>query len=85
MNHTIEIDCPPEILMGLHLDVKKFADLIKLQSATALFREGKLSSGMAARWCGLPRVHFLLQAMQSGGASLLDDTDDDFARETALL
>jgi len=29
-------------------------------------------------------VHFLLQAMQSG-ANLLDDTDDDFARETALL
>ena len=35
MKHTIEIDCPPEILMGLHLDAVKFADLIKLQSATA--------------------------------------------------
>jgi hypothetical protein len=85
MKHTIEIDCPPEILMGLHLDAKRFADLVKLQSATTLFREGKLSSGMAARWCGLPRVHFLLQAMQSGGASLLDDGDDELARETALL
>jgi len=85
MKHTIEIDCPPEILMGLHLDAKRFADLVKLQSATALFREGKLSSGMAARWCGLPRVHFLLQAMQLGGARLLDDNDDDFSRETALL
>ena len=85
MKHTIEIDCPPEILMGLHLDAKRFADLIKLQSATTLFREGKLSSGMAARWCGVPRVYFLLQAMQSGGATLLDDNDDDFARETALL
>jgi hypothetical protein len=84
MKHILEIDCPPEILMGLHLDAKKFADLVKLQSATALFREGKLSSGMAARWCGLPRVHFLLQAMQSG-ASLLENNDDDFARETALL
>lgn len=85
MKHTIEIDCPPEILMGLHLDAKRFAELVKLQSATALFREGKLSSGMAARWCGLPRVHFLLQAMQLGGACLLDDNDDDFSRETALL
>lgn len=85
MKHTIEIDCPPEILMGLHLDAKRFADLVKLQSATALFREGKLSSGMAARWCGLPRVHFLLQAMQLGGARLLDNNDDDFSRETALL
>jgi hypothetical protein len=85
MKHTIEIDCPPEILMGLHLDAKRFAELVKLQSATALFRDGKLSSGMAARWCGLPRVHFLLQAMQLGGARLLDDNDDDFSRETALL
>ncbi len=85
MKHMIEIDCPPEILMGLHLDAKRFADLVKLQSATALFREGKLSSGMAARWCGLPRVHFLLQAMQLGEARLLDDNEDDFARETALL
>lgn len=85
MKHMIEIDCPPEILMGLHLDAKRFAELVKLQSATALFREGKLSSGMAARWCGLPRVHFLLQAMQLGEARLLDDNEDDFARETALL
>ena len=85
MKHTIEIDCPPEILMGLHLDAKRFADLVKLQSATALFREGRLSSGMAARWCGVPRVHFLMQAMQLGGARLLDDNDDDFSRETALL
>jgi hypothetical protein len=84
MKNTIEIECPPEILIGLHMDSKHFAELVKLQSATALFREGKLSSGMAARWCGMPRVHFLLQAMQSG-ASLLDDNEDDFARETALL
>ena len=85
MKHTLEIDCPPEILMGLHMDASKFAELVKLQSATALFREGKLSSGMAARWCCLPRVHFLLQAMHAGGASLLDNNDDDFTRETALL
>ena len=85
MKHTIEIDCPPEILMGLHMDAQSFAELVRLQSATSLFREGKLSSGMAARWCGVPRVHFLMQAMQSGGASLLDNSDDDFARETALL
>ncbi len=85
MKSTIEIDCPPEILMGLHLDAKQFGDLIKLQAATALFKEGKLSSGMAARWCGMPRVHFLMHAMQSAGATLLDDTEDDLARETALL
>ena len=85
MKNTIEIDCPPEILMGLHLDAKQFGDLIKLQAATALFKEGKLSSGMAARWCAMPRVHFLMHAMQSTGATLLDDTEGDSTRETALL
>lgn len=84
MKHTIEIDCPPEILMGLHLDAQRFGELIKLQAATALFGQGKLSSGMAARWCNLPRVHFLLQAMQAG-AHFLDNNEDDFVRETSLL
>ncbi len=83
MQQTIEIDCPPEILIGLHMDAKWFAELIKFQSAVTLFKEGKLSSGMAARWCGTPRAHFMPQAMQ-GGACLLDDSADDMARETAL-
>jgi len=85
MHHLIEIDCPQEILLGLHLDVEQFAGLVKLEAAIALFREGKLSSGMAARWVGMPRVHFLLKAMQEGGATLLDDNDDDFAREISLI
>lgn len=84
MKHAIEIDCPPEILMGLHMDAQQFGNLVKLQAAIALFKEGKLSSGMAARWCDVPRVHFLMQAMQAG-ACLLDNTADDFTRETALL
>jgi hypothetical protein len=40
---------------------------------------------MAARWLGMPRAHFLLKAMGEGNAHLLEDTDDDFQRETALL
>ena len=84
MKSIAEIECPPEILIGLHLNIREFANFIKLQAALVLFKEGKLSSGMAAHWCGVPRVHFLLQAMQAG-AQLLEDSDDDFARETALL
>ena len=51
----------------------------------ALFREGKLSSGMAARWLGIPRAYFLLKAMKEGGASLLENNEDDFDREISLL
>jgi predicted HTH domain antitoxin len=85
MQSTIEIQCPQEILLGLHLDAKQFAELVKEEAAIALFREGKLSSGMAASWLGVPRAHFLLKAMREGGANLLENNEDDFARETSLL
>ncbi|OZA30312.1 MAG: hypothetical protein B7X93_03780 [Hydrogenophilales bacterium 17-61-9] len=48
------------------------------------FREGRLSSGMAANWLGVPRAHFLLKAMRTGGANLLEKNEDDFLREIAL-
>lgn len=85
MQNTIEIACPQEILLGLHLDAAQFADLVKEEAAIALFREGRLSSGMAASWLGVPRAHFLLKAMQTGGANLLKNNEDDFLRETSLL
>ena len=85
MQKIIEISCPQEILLGLQMDADQFAGLLKEETAIALFREGRLSSGMAASWLGVPRVHFLLKAMQSGGASPLENNDDDFLRETSLL
>lgn len=81
----IEFECPQEILLGLHLNAQQFGDLVKQQSAITLFREGKLSSGMAARWLGIPRIAFLLNAMQQSNISLLHDDSEDFARETSLL
>ena len=85
MQNTIEIVCPQEILLGLHLDAEQFADLVKEEAAIALFRAGRLSSGMAASWLGMPRAHFLIKAMQTGGASLLENNQGDFLRETSLL
>jgi hypothetical protein len=85
MQITIEIECPREILLGLHLDASQFADLVKEENAIALFREGRLSSGMASSWLGIPRAHSLLKAMRTGGANLLENNEDDFLRETALL
>jgi predicted HTH domain antitoxin len=85
MQKLIEIDCPEEILLGLHLDANEFAELIKVETAINLFREGKLSSGMAARWLNMPRIHFLLKAMREGDVTLLQDNENDFVRETSLL
>lgn len=84
MQSIITIECPPEILIGLHMDADKFSEFMKLKTAIALFKEGKLSSGMASDWLGIPRVRFLILAMEDG-AVLLEDTDEEFARETSLL
>lgn len=84
MQDSIELDCPPELLLGLHLNAEQFRDKVKRRAAVALFREGQLSSGMAASWLGIPRSHFLIEAM-SQGAELLEDSQDDFNRERALL
>lgn len=84
MKTTVEVACLPEILAGLHLEPSEFGEYMKLQTAIALFREGRLSSGMAARWLGIPRVRFLFEAMDAG-ATLLSDTPEDLAREASLL
>lgn len=83
MRNIIEIDCPPELLIGLHSNAEQFAERIKREAAYGLFREGSISSGVAARWLGVPRAHFLMDAMRHG-ATLLEDSNDDFRRETSL-
>jgi len=84
MQQTVTINCPPEILLSLHLNAEGFAEYIKKQAAINLFKEGKLSSGTAAVWLGISRVAFLRLAFDAG-AILLEDSVEDIARETALL
>ncbi|MBK8397928.1 MAG: UPF0175 family protein [Leptospiraceae bacterium] len=84
MKNLITIECPTEILLGLHLDVDEFAEQIKKDIAFRLYGEGKISSGMGAKWLNIPRIHFLLRAMEKG-VMLLENNEDDFLRETSLL
>ncbi len=84
MENVMRIDCPAELLLGLHVNAESLAKIVKLEAAIALFRKGKISSGMAAKWLDIPRVAFLLKAMEQGGL-LLEDSADDFRRETTLL
>jgi hypothetical protein len=67
----------------LHSNAEQFAERVKRDAAYGLFREGAISSGVAARWLSVPRAHFLMDAMRHG-ATLLEDSDDDFRRETSL-
>ncbi|MCI5144913.1 MAG: UPF0175 family protein [Candidatus Electrothrix sp. AR3] len=63
---------------------ERLGKIVKLEAAIALFRKGKISSGMASKWLDIPRITFLLKAMEQGGM-LLEDSADDFCREKALL
>ena len=71
-------------MLSLHQNAEQLAEWIKLQAAITLYKEGKISSGLAANWVGLSRIDFLQRAMQAG-AVLLEDSEDDYNRETALL
>ena len=81
---SITIDCPTEVLLELHVSDEELADLLKETVAIELFRKGRLSSGLAARWAGQERIPFLMKAMEQG-ASLLDQGEADFRRETSLI
>jgi hypothetical protein len=81
---AIQIDCPSEVLLELHVSEEELAQLVKETAALSLFRSGKLSSGLAAHWAGQARIPFLMKAMEQG-ARLLDQGEADFRRETSLL
>jgi predicted HTH domain antitoxin len=80
---SITIDCPSEVLLELHVNDEELANLLKETVALELFRKGRLSSGLAAKWAGQERIPFLMKAMENG-ASLLDQGEADFRRETSL-
>jgi len=84
MEKVMRIECPAELLLGLHVNIERLAEMVKLEAAVALFKKGKISSGMAAKWLDMPRAVFLVQAIEQG-AALLEDSADDFRRETRLL
>ena len=49
MQNIISIECPVELLLDLHINAEDFGEIIKKQTAISLFKEGKMSSGMAAK------------------------------------
>lgn len=83
MHNIIEIECPPELLIGLHTNAKQFAERVKREATLNLFRDGAISPGGTTNWLGIPRAVFLLEATQHG-ATLLDDSEDNFRREACL-
>lgn len=59
---TIHLDLPDSILLAAGLSPEEFAREAKFLLALKFFEVGRLSSGVAAELCGLPRGEFLFQA-----------------------
>ncbi len=81
---SITVECPPEVLLELHVSREELAGILKETAAINLFRQGRLSSGLASKWAGQERIPFLMKAMEQG-ARLLNEGDADFRRESSLL
>jgi predicted HTH domain antitoxin len=54
------IDVPEKVLLAEKMDEASFAHEVRLLAAIKLYELGRLSSGRAAEFAGMPRVEFLL-------------------------
>jgi predicted HTH domain antitoxin len=57
--HTLNIEYPPEVLWALQKEPEEFEREARLLLALKLYESGKLSTGLAAKIAGMPRVLFL--------------------------
>ena len=56
----IAIDVPESVLLAEKTDERAFARELRMLAAVKLHELGRLSSGRAAEFAGMPRVEFLL-------------------------
>jgi predicted HTH domain antitoxin len=63
---ALKIPYPEQLLLSLKESPEQFESEARLLLAVKLFETGRISSGMAARLAGLPRVVFLLRLGEHG-------------------
>lgn len=82
---TVTIDCAPELAVALGRHQSELENEVRLASALKLFELGRISSGLAARLAGMPRVQFLLTCGQYG-VSIFQQSEEELLNdvETAL-
>ncbi len=75
MQNQLSIQYPQNWLDALQLTQKSFEEEAKMAMGAKLFEMKRLSSGMAARLVGVPRVIFLLNLRQFNVPMI--DLDED--------
>jgi predicted HTH domain antitoxin len=64
--NSLSIDYPPELLWALQQEPEEFEAEARVLLALKLYETGKLSTGLAARLAGIPRVTFMFLLGQHG-------------------
>ncbi len=77
---TLTIEYPSEILWALEQDPEEFRREARLMLALKLYETGKLSTGLAARLAGVPRITFFYLLGQHG-LSPFGEEPDELARD----
>lgn len=76
----ITIEYPNLLPDSLQQTKQEFEHLAKMALAVKLFEMKKLSSGMAARLCGMQRVEFLL-SLHKLNSSMIDTQQHEIASD----
>ncbi|MFH1906887.1 MAG: UPF0175 family protein [Chloroflexota bacterium] len=66
MMSTITWNIPRETLFALKGSTEEVGDMLRMASAVKLYEMGRISSGIAARLAGVPRVIFLAKLADYG-------------------
>lgn len=80
----ITMDLPDDALLALKSSRETIANEMRLAAAMKWFELGKLSSGAAARFAGVPRVVFLSK-LADFGIDTFRVTEEELRQEERLL
>ena len=77
---VLTIEYPPEVLWALQQDPEEFEAEARGLLAVKMFETGKLSTGLAARLAGVPRITFMF-LMGQYGLSPFGETADEIEED----
>lgn len=81
---TMTLECGPELAVALGRRQSELEGELRLASALKLFELGRISSGLAARLAGMPRVEFLMTCGQYG-VSVFQQSEDELSADAEAV